>query len=238
MKTLALKQKRMTRFAKYTIEEVLFKVSLEDEGKRSITKFDGHAVKMNSLRYKVFKKFGIKCVSCGIEGQFFAMEAHPKSTCFHFNLYALDVEGNEVLMTKDHIIPKKEGGKDVLENLQTMCTICNALKGKKDMQEITLNNWLVYLIRCNDDTQYCGCTNNLAIRLEKHNAGKACKYTRSKKRRPVILLATREGLTKRQAFRLESFVKKQNAQDKVNFLQTTKEHLEKKDATITTSKRL
>jgi len=220
MKIPARKQKRMKRFGKYTIEQVLEKVSLEDEGKKSVTSFDGNPVKMNSLRYKTFKKFGVKCVSCGIEGQFFALEAHPGNTRYHFNLYALDSDDNEVLMTKDHITPKIEGGQDTLENLQPMCAICNELKGKEGMQEITETNWLVYLIRCADGSQYCGSTNNLDKRLKKHNEGKACKYTRPAKKRPVALLMQRVGLTKRQAFRLESLVKKQKAWDKTDFLQS------------------
>ena len=220
MKVPARKQKRMNRFGKYPIEQVLAEVSLEDDGKKRVVTFDGNPVKMNSLRYKVFKQFGCKCVVCGIEGEFFALEAHPGNTRYHFNLYALNAEGDEVLMTKDHIIPKIEGGPDTLENLQTMCTICNELKGKEGMKEVTETNWLVYLIRCADGSQYCGSTNNLEKRLKKHNEGKACKYTRPAKKRPVALILQRDRLTKRQAFRLESLVKKQKTWDKADFLQT------------------
>ena len=48
---------------------------------------------------------------------------------FHFNLYALDADGNEVLMTKDHIVPKSKGGEDKGINYQTMCYPCNYVKG-------------------------------------------------------------------------------------------------------------
>ena len=34
-------------------------------------------------------------------------------------------------MTKDHIIPKSKGGKDILDNFQTMCFECNTKKGNK-----------------------------------------------------------------------------------------------------------
>lgn len=96
-----------------------------------------HGDKMNPLsqRYEVFFKKGMKCCKCGLEGKYFAKERHitPKgeiiSPKYHFNLYALDENGNEVLMTKDHIIPKSKGGKDCLDNYQTMCARCNEAKG-------------------------------------------------------------------------------------------------------------
>lgn len=46
-------------------------------------------------------------------------------------------------------------------------------------------NAYVYILRCADGTLYTGWTNNLDRRLSAHNAGRAAKYTRS--RRPVTL---------------------------------------------------
>lgn len=43
----------------------------------------------------------------------------------------------------------------------------------------------VYLLRCADDTLYCGWTTDLEARLAAHNAGTGAKYTRG--RRPVVL---------------------------------------------------
>lgn len=45
------------------------------------------------------------------------------------NLYAVDEAGNEVLMTKDHIVPHSKGGIDDISNYQTMCVRCNQKKG-------------------------------------------------------------------------------------------------------------
>ena len=46
--------------------------------------------------------------------------------------------------------------------------------------------WFCYLLRCADDTLYCGITNDLEKRLASHNAGTASKYTRA--RLPVELV--------------------------------------------------
>ena len=73
--------------------------------------------------------------------------------------------------------------------------------------------WQVYLLRCADKTLYCGITNDIARRIEKHNAGKGAKYTRS--RLPVTLLATSRGLSKSDALILERCIKRQPASKKM-----------------------
>lgn len=40
------------------------------------------------------------------------------------------------------------------------------------------SGWVCYLLRCADDTLYCGITNDLNKRLAAHNAGTGAKYTR------------------------------------------------------------
>ena len=71
------------------------------------------------------------CVHCGLRASYFALERHDNSNEIspHLNLYGIDAEGNEVLFTKDHIIPVSKGGKDVLSNLQVLCIVCNMRKG-------------------------------------------------------------------------------------------------------------
>ncbi len=70
-----------------------------------------------------------------------------------------------------------------------------------------MNNtqWVVYLIRCSDESLYCGITNNLKNRLIAHNSGRGAKYTRS--RRPVKLLGASSAMTKSEALKLEYRVK-------------------------------
>ena len=65
--------------------------------------------------------------------------------------------------------------------------------------------WLVYLLRCSDESLYCGITNDLKNRLEAHNSGKGAKYTRS--RRPVELVGASSAMTKNDALKLEYRVK-------------------------------
>jgi hypothetical protein len=90
-------------------------------------------VSMGSHRYQLFSEKGIKCVSCGIEGKYFALERAAKGNPnkYHFNLYGKDRHGNEVMITKDHIVPKSRGGPNKLSNYQTMCFKCNSRKGNK-----------------------------------------------------------------------------------------------------------
>lgn len=84
-------------------------------------------VGLNSLRIVLFKKHKT-CVICGIVGSFLALECNNDETA-HLNMYGLDLNGREILMTKDHILPKSKGGKDILENMQVMCVDCNVAKG-------------------------------------------------------------------------------------------------------------
>ena len=72
--------------------------------------------------------------------------------------------------------------------------------------------WVVYLIRCSDESLYCGTTNDLKNRLIAHNSGRGAKYTRS--RRPVELVAASSEMTKSDALKLEYRVKQVPASKK------------------------
>ncbi len=65
--------------------------------------------------------------------------------------------------------------------------------------------WIVYIVRCSDNSLYCGITNDLNNRLKSHNSGKGAKYTRS--RRPVKLVGVSPKITKSEALRLEYRIK-------------------------------
>ncbi len=88
---------------------------------------DGNLIKISTLRLKTFQTKGVKCVKCGVVGQYFVLERTDPGL-YHLNLYAFE-NGKEILMTHDHIIPKSKGGLDILSNTQPMCKICNEAKG-------------------------------------------------------------------------------------------------------------
>lgn len=102
-------------------------------GKFSHWWFAGMRVSLMSKRYLNYKEHGLKCVSCGLVGTRMALEKHysTKGDKYHFNLYAINEHGSEVLMTVDHIIPKSRGGSNKLDNLQTMCSVCNNKKADR-----------------------------------------------------------------------------------------------------------
>ena len=114
----------MGRLGIYSLNEVLDKVMCGE----CRVDFNGYTINMNKDNLKLFFRNHV-CVKCGIEGQYFAMESTGNDNP-HFNLYALK-DGKEVLMTKDHILPKSRGGKDIMSNFQTMCFSCNQEKGNK-----------------------------------------------------------------------------------------------------------
>lgn len=130
---------RIVRDKRYPMEEIhaLFKEWDEKYGldmqarrkRRNIEEFDGVLVKTWSQRYQLFPLHN-KCVKCGLQASYYKLEKQAASKLYHFNLYGIK-DGEEVLFTKDHIIPKSKGGKNHLSNYQVMCHICNEEKGDK-----------------------------------------------------------------------------------------------------------
>jgi len=76
--------------------------------------------------------------------------------------------------------------------------------------------WVVYILRCRDDTLYTGITNNTEKRLIAHNRGMAAKYTRS--RRPVVLSTVSNPMCRTDAMRLELRIKKLAKEKKISTL--------------------
>jgi hypothetical protein len=96
---------------------------------KKVFPFNGknYEVKMNSQRYFMFKE-NPDCVCCGLKGTRMFLEYHPYDMTPHFNLYG-EENCELILMTKDHITARALGGEDRHSNYQTMCSVCNNLKG-------------------------------------------------------------------------------------------------------------
>ena len=76
--------------------------------------------------------------------------------------------------------------------------------------------WAVYLLRCSDNSFYCGVTNDINRRLTEHNTSKrGAKYTRS--RRPVQLIGFKRVGSRSEAQSLEARIKKMKKLDKLSF---------------------
>lgn len=141
----------MIRLASFSVAEILPLIGL---GKPKI-QLGGFSVNASSNRLECFRR-SQTCAHCNRKGTLFVLEHHdvgaPKGIqCFidncqwcsyrqteynasrhaapHLNLYAVDRRNDLMLMTQDHIMPRMHGGENVMENLQTMCRVCNQRKG-------------------------------------------------------------------------------------------------------------
>jgi putative endonuclease len=76
----------------------------------------------------------------------------------------------------------------------------------------------VYLLRCADDSLYCGWTTDVTRRLAAHSAGAASRYTRS--RRPVELAAVVAVADRSAALREEARIKRLSRAAKLRLVET------------------
>jgi len=76
----------------------------------------------------------------------------------------------------------------------------------------------VYLLRCADDSLYCGWTDDVERRLTAHQAGKASRYTRS--RLPVELATVIEVADRSAALREEARIKQLPRSEKLALVAT------------------
>ena len=73
-------------------------------------------------------------------------------------------------------------------------------------------SWFVYILRCSDNSLYCGITTDLDRRLEAHSAGTGARYTRS--RLPVQLVWFSEKPNKSEALQEEYRIKRLQKDEK------------------------
>lgn len=79
--------------------------------------------------------------------------------------------------------------------------------------------YYVYLLRCRDNSLYCGQTNNLKRRIKEHNKGKdkSAKYLRGKK--PIQLVYFEKYKTIKEVMRREIEIKKWKKEKKEKLIQ-------------------
>ena len=75
----------------------------------------------------------------------------------------------------------------------------------------------VYLLRCSDNSIYCGWTTDLNARLAAHNSGHGAKYTRS--RLPVELVYYEEYEDKTEALSREWHIKRLSREEKLQLIE-------------------
>lgn len=128
-----LKPRRQKKIIGFFDPDEVFPFITSDEERRDYFVDDEcFSVRMNSQRYFIFQACP-SCVSCGITGNKFVLEQNPNDKSPHFNFYA--VNGHSMtLMTKDHIHPRSHGGENRHSNYQTMCSVCNNLKGSFNLK--------------------------------------------------------------------------------------------------------
>lgn len=112
-----------------SVEEVLKAIAEE----KPLT-YLGVTCQTHSVRLLTYHIHGVNCVvpGCCISGQYFAVERalKPAHSRYHLNLYGVH-EGEEVMMTSDHKIPKSKGGVNAICNRQPMCYPHNSQKGNR-----------------------------------------------------------------------------------------------------------
>lgn len=127
----------MQTVAQYSQVEVFAAMDAFPRQRKAVLS-DGNSFKRVSQRLMLFRD-NCFCVDCGIEGTVFLLQKRFRDDSPHMNLYAVDGSGKLILMTKDHVLPKSRGGRDVMENYQTMCQICNTRKGSQLEEERNAN---------------------------------------------------------------------------------------------------
>jgi predicted GIY-YIG superfamily endonuclease len=76
--------------------------------------------------------------------------------------------------------------------------------------------WLLYILKCGDNTLYTGITTDLPRRVRQHNDGTASRYTRS--RLPVTLMFSEPCRSRSQALKKEYAMKQLSRNEKKAYI--------------------
>jgi len=124
--------KGLERTGVISLEELRIAMS---SGERYL-EIGGVPMPLRKDRLQLFMRDELKCVKCGLAASFAAGERvrGTERNC-HLNVYGTR-DGKDVLFTKDHILPKSQGGPNKLDNYQIMCQPCNEQKGNSNSQDL------------------------------------------------------------------------------------------------------
>jgi putative endonuclease len=88
------------------------------------------------------------------------------------------------------------------------------------MSECSESSWQVYLLKCCDDSLYCGISNDLDKRLKQHcgEIKGGAKYTLSRK--PCILVFQEQAKNRSEALKREAEIKKMTRPAKLELVDT------------------
>ena len=76
--------------------------------------------------------------------------------------------------------------------------------------------YYTYILLTEDNTLYCGYTDNIEKRYEKHLSGKGAKYTRAHK--PIKIVYCTEFNSKSEAMKEEARIKKLSREEKLKLI--------------------
>lgn len=97
--------------------------------------FNGDTVKIRIRNtFTVFKRQPA-CVGCGAAASKCLLVQRDNSENAGRSYNLVFVTADHIPLTIDHIVPRSKNGQHKLENLQTMCFICNNDKGKLSFEE-------------------------------------------------------------------------------------------------------
>lgn len=117
-----LPPKGMIRLRKVTLKEVISdKPHCKIWANKKL-----HTISLRSERMALLVRTQV-CACCGLKGTHFWLE-HSGCKAPHLNLYGYNVDGKEVMLTADHIIPRSKNGPTAAHNLQLLCSKCNCAK--------------------------------------------------------------------------------------------------------------
>lgn len=85
-----------------------------------------------------------------------------------------------------------------------------------DQQTKRAKKWILYVLKCRDNTWYTGITNDLARRVQEHNDGLASRYTRS--RLPVTVIYQEPCGGRSSALRKEYAIKQLSRKEKADYI--------------------